>query len=407
MSAMSRAAISPTSVRAINVNTPTTPLHANLWNRDFWFLVTAELLLNMAVYMLVPTMPQWLLHAKHLTAVETGMAMGAFGVGLYVLGLLCSWLVQRYRRNQVCMWAIGLMTLTIAMLWYADTLPAALVGPWAIVGQRLLMGATFGLAQMVLASTLIIDTCESGHRTVANYNASWFARFAMALGPLAGLLASTWHSFHGVLTVAMGCCLTALLLVRLVSFPFRAPDDQVRVASFDRFLLPTGHLLFVNLLLVSTVGGLLLTMPLTTMFYAVMMCGFLLALLAQRFIFREAELKSEVVSGLILLVAALLTLLWHPQSYAAPLLTGTALGIIAARFLLFFVRLSRHCQRGTSQSMYFLGWESGIALGLCMGYTLFYKQPQPLLITALALTTAALLMYHLLTHIWIMQHKNR
>jgi hypothetical protein len=86
---------------------------------------------------------------------------------------------------------------------------------------------------------------------------------------------------------------------------------------------------------------------------------------------------------------------------------GTAVGIVSSRFLLFFVKLSRHCQRGTSQSTYFLGWETGLALGLGFGYGLFYDCRDMLFYTCLTITTVALLMYHFLTHRWFIKHKNR
>ena len=166
-------------------------------------------------------------------------------------------------------------------------------------------------------------------------------------------------------------------------------------------------MLFFNLLLISIVIGLTLSLSLSLAFYALMMFGFLLALLAQRFVFRNAELKSEVITGLILLLAALLVLLVYPASLVSPLLIGTAVGVISSRFLLFFVKLSRHCQRGTSQSTYFLGWETGLALGLGLGYSLFYDARDMLLYTCLAVTVVALLIYHFLTHRWFLKHKNR
>jgi predicted MFS family arabinose efflux permease len=141
-----------------------------------------------------------------------------------------------------------------------------------------------------------------------------------------------------------------------------------------------------------------------------MMGGFLLALLAQRFVFRNAELKSEVVTGLILILFALLMMYTRPLPvvwYMVPVFIGLSVGIIASRFLLFFIKLSRHCQRGTSQSMYFLGWETGIALGVGLGYIFFFNEPQRLLITALVLTVLALAAYHYYTHSWFMKHKNR
>ena len=154
----------------------------------------------------------------------------------------------------------------------------------------------------------------------------------------------------------------------------------------------------------------IMSLGLSDRFYGVIMAGFLLALLAQRFVFRDAELKSEVITGLVLLIAVLIMVFTRPLPivwYIAPLLLGLSIGIICSRFLLFFIKLSRHCQRGTSQSMYFLSWETGIALGIGIGYALFFNDDKGLLITDMVLAVAALLMYNYYTHQWFLKHKNR
>lgn len=370
-------------------------------------MAVSSLMLTMAVYVLIPVMPQWLIETENFSSEEVGWSMGAFVVGLYFFGAPCSWLVQHYRRNVVCMWAMIAMGLSLGALWYINGMRSEFVEFWIIVVQRVALGAFFGLAQMVLSSTLIIDTCESFQRTEANHSASWFARFALSLGPLAGVMVYGWFGFNGVLLGAIGLVAVSLIHVKLVTFPFRTPEEGVHVASLDRFFLPHGFALFLNLLLVGIVVGLLMSMPREPLFYALMMGGFLLALLAQRFVFRDAELKSEVVTGLFLMLAAILILMVYPASRVAPVLIGLSAGIIGSRFLLFFIKLSRHCQRGTSQSTYFLGWETGLGLGVGQGYLFFYKQPQAMLYTCLAFTAVALLMYHLFTHDWFLRNKNR
>jgi hypothetical protein len=260
---------------------------------------------------------------------------------------------------------------------------------------------------MVLSSTLIIDTCESFHRTEANHSAAWFARFALSLAPMAGLMGYAMFGFDKVLWGSIGCAALSVLLIRNVSFPFRAPEEGVHVASLDRFLLPYGTVLFFNLLLVTIVLGLVLSQPLSIEFYALLMGGFLLALLSQRFVFRDAELKSEVVSGLILLTGALLIQMVYPTSPVAPLLIGLSIGLIGARYLLFFIKLSRHCKRGTSHSTFFLSWETGITLGIAAGYALLYGQRELLFGIAIGLTLLSLLIYQFFTHNWFIQHKNR
>ena len=391
------------------MNSQSTPVHIRLWHREFWLMAIANFLLTMSVYMLVPTMPQWLLKVQAFSPVETGIAMAAFGFGLFALGVFVSFLVQHYRRNQVCVAAVIAVSALIGLLYYLDGQQFQFCDLQLVILQRFVLGAVFGLAQMVLTSTLIIDTSESFQRTEANHSAAWFSRFALSIGPMTGLLLERLVTYHVMLLVAMGCAAVVAILILLVHFPFRAPEEDVPTVSLDRFFLPHGFPLFVNLQLIMLAVGILFSVMVSELFFAMMMVGFLGALLAQRFAFTNAEVKSEVVTGLIFMIAALLMLLTRTQQivhFAAPAFIGFGLGLIGSRFLLFFIKLSRHCQRGTSQSTFLLGWESGIAWGLGLGYALFYGQTSRALIVSLVLVVLALIMYNF-THNWFALHKNR
>ena len=390
------------------MNSQNTPVHIRLWHHDFWRMAIANLLLTMAVYILVPTLPQWLLLTQEFTLQETGLAMGVFGVGLFTFGAFVSYLIQRYRRNMVCILAVLAMVALFGVIYYVGIESGLYADLSLMLLQRFALGACFGLAQMVLTSTLIIDTSESYQRTEANHAAAWFGRFALSLGPLAGLLLQRVAGFESVVIAAGGLATAALVLIFLVDFPFRAPLDDTLTVSLDRFFLPHGIPLFLNLQLIMLAVGLLFSLALTEQFYAMMMVGFLLAILAQRFVFRDAEVKSEVVTGLILMGALLMMLTRTQQivGFAAPAFVGFGLGIIGSRFLLFFIKLSRHCKRGTSQSTFMLGWESGIAWGLGLGYALFEGDSTPILLTALGLVLASLLLYNFV-HNWFVSNKNR
>ena len=391
------------------MNSQSTPVHIRLWHKDFWLMAIANFLLAMTVYMLVPTMPRWLMDAQQFSAQDAGIAMAAFGVGLFALGAFISYMVQHYRRNLVCIFAVLVEALLITALYYIDGLHMRVADPMVVFVQRFAQGAVFGLAQMVLTSTLIIDTSESFQRTEANHSAAWFSRFALSMGPMAGLLIGRIAGFHYVLLATMACAMAVVVLVLLVNFPFRAPQDDIPTVSLDRFFLPHGFPLFVNLQLVTLAVGIILSVVLIEQFYSMMMVGFAVAILSQRFVFKNAELKSEVVTGLILMGVALLMMITRHLPivmYAAPLFIGMGVGLIGSRFLLFFIKLSRHCQRGTSQSTFLLGWESGIAWGVGAGVAIFQGNVTAALIAALVLVIAALAMYHF-THNWFTNNKNR
>ena len=393
------------------MNTQNTQIHIKAWQRGFWFLAIANFLVAMSVYVLVPVMPMWLMQDEGFTARDAGLAMGAFGVGMFTLGGFCSYLVQRYRRNMVCMDAILVMVICVSLLggFFDDEL--SFMGKWWIFAQRILFGAVYGLAEMVLASTLVIDKSSSSMRTEANHSTAWFSRFAVALGPMVGLL--VYHitdSFWRVILVSDVCVIISLLLIRAVKFPFRAPDENTHVFSLDRFFLPQGTPLFINIFLIMLPVGMLFSLALPWMFYAMMMAGFALALLAQRFVFQNAELKSEVVTGMILIVAAMQMMHVYDINkviFVAPTMIGLAIGLIGSRFLLFFIKLSRHCQRGTSSSTFLLGWESSIAIGIGLGYMSFSGQADHLLVVAEVISILAAAMYLAFTHRWFLNHKNR
>lgn len=391
------------------MHTQNTVVHIDVWHKDFWLMVMSTFLLSASVYIQIPALSERL-PTVGLSPVETGAALGALGIGMFLFGPLCSFLVQRFRRNMVCVWAIAGMMATELGQMYADRFEGSPEFALLVIALRFVQGACFGLAQMVLCSTLIIDTTESFQRTEANHIASWFARFSLPLGPLAGYYSYELTGFDGSVIASLACAFLAIVFISMVKFPFKAPGEDTRLFRLDRFFLPQGALLFANLAVVTTVAGLLLSMPPQPLFFAMLFAGLCLAVISGRFVFRNAELKSEVITGLIIMAASVLAMLTRTQaivSYMSPLLLGCGIGIIGARFLLFFIKLSRHCQRGTSQSTFILGWESGIAIGLFVGHAAFEGSVHGLLSLALCILAFAFVLYNFITHKWFMANKNR
>ena len=137
--------------------------------------------------------------------------------------------------------------------------------------------------------------------------------------------------------------------------------------------------------------------------------GLALALLAEIFVFVNADLQSEFISGGILITGALLLYIFRSGmpvvEHLAPVLIGIGTGLIGGRMQLFFNKLAHHCQRGTAQSSFFLSWELGIAIGFFLA--LWLVDFHLLDCIGLVLIVFALLLYHFYTHPWYLKHKNR
>ena len=387
------------------MDTQHTAIHIRLWKRPFWLLSIAKFLLCMAVYMLIPILPYWMMSQAQFDGATMSFVFLSYLVGVVLPGPFSSFLVQRFRRNNVALLAILCMIPVFYALFFISQLPL-----WSLYVLACCFGASFGFVQEVLSSTLIVDVCDSSHRTEANYASSWFGRIALAVGPMVGLLLCKHLGIQFVFITLAVDCLLALLLVSMVKFPFKTPEDEIHLVSFDRFFLTDGKWLFLNQLLIMTAVGILLSLSHSVSFYVLMLLGFSFALLSQRFVFANADLKSEIVTGLFALCAAvgiLFTQQGRAMSHLSPTLLGYGIGLIGSRFQMFLLKLSRHCQRGTSQSTYFLGWESGISLGLFLGWYALNRNEFVALSVSLGLLLLALAFYHFFTHHWYVQHKNR
>lgn len=391
------------------MHTQNTPVHVKLWHKEFWLLAIANMLITMSAYSMIPTMPMWLLKDCRFSMETTGLIMGCYGLGLFLLGGFCSYLVQKYRRNKVCILSVmGTIVVYLAFFYINDSRIINNAIVFSVL--RIILGSVYSLAMIVLSSTLIIDTCESFQRTEANFAFSWFSRFALALGPIMGLTAHHYGSHHLVLSCTIIASIIAMILIAMVRFPFRTPEENQRLLSTDRFFLIQGLPLFINLLVIGIITGLVFSLVHNLHFYVMLMLGFLIALVAQKFVFVNADLKSEILTGLLFLGIAFILLLAKEDKVVGSISTsfiGIGISMIASRFLLFFIKLSRHCQRGTSQSTHFLSWELGIAIGITLGYTALSRNIYLIQATCLGLTILAFFIYNFFTHNWYMKHKNR
>lgn len=392
------------------MDTQNTPIHLRLWHRGFWFLTIASMMLSMSATLMLPVLALWMVDSLQLSLSDVSLVMAAYGFGIWILGSMSSYLTQRYRRNHVYLVSVFIVLLVLLGLYLIYRYFPAWIGITLPI-TALCFGAFWGLAQIVLCSTLIIDVCESFQRTEANHATAWFRRFSLSLGPVIGLLLYKYVGITSVVIASAVAAFLAILLVSLVDFPFKAPDDNLRLFSCDRYLLTDGHLMIFMLLIISSVFGMILSVEADIFFFGIMMLGFLLAIIAEKIVFANAELESETITGLISISTALLLMLTRDIAVVhriVPTLIGFGFGIIGSRFMLFFIKMSHHCQRGTSQSTFMLTWTSGIALGLAVGYLILENtDSDTLLIVSLSFIIVSLLFYHFIAHPWYMKHKNR
>ena len=278
-------------------------------------------------------------------------------------------------------------------------------------------GLAFGIGTTA-GITLAIDITNSTLRSAGNVSFSWTARLGMLLGIILGVWLYQSHSFQNLLTVSVITGAVGILMLSGVYVPFRA-RIVTKLYSFDRFLLLRGWVPAINLILITFVPGLLIPMVhpflndfvlgnvgIPVPFFVGTTLGYIISLfIARLFFFKEKTLRLVII-GIGLEMVAMSLLNTDLSIGISSVLLGLGLGLTMPEFLMIFVKLSHHCQRGTANTTHLLASEVGISLGIA---TACYMEldTDKMLHTGQMVASIALLFFVLVTYPYYIKKKVR
>ena len=372
----------------------------HLWTIHFMRICIANLLLFISLYMLFPVVPVEMADHLGVPVSQTGAMFLLLTLGMFAIGPFHAYLVDAYKRKYVCAFSFA-------------TMVAATVGYGFVndITQLLLLcfvqGIAFGMATTA-GITLAIDITNTNLRSSGNIAFSWAARLGMLIGIALGVGLYQWYDFKTLLYVSVIAGLAGIFFVSRVYVPFRAPIVP-NLCSSDRFLLLRGWLPAFNLMLIAFIPGLLLPVFHNSLsdvfignieipFFAIVGVGFLFSVLLARFVYREEKTLRVITLGISLMMVSFILLKELPAIVTAILL-GVGLGLVTPEFLLMFVKLSQHCQRGTANTTHLLAWETGMSLGVAAAcYLSTESSVDAVYHLGRILTPIALLFFILLTY---------
>lgn len=380
----------------------------NLWTKHFMRISVANLLLFISLYMLLPVLPMELAEQIGLKSEQTGLMFLFFTLGMLFVGPFHAYLIDVYKRKYICLFSTLLVTGATAGYLYVGALRELFL-------LAAFQGAMFGLATTA-GITLAIDITHSGSRSIGNLSFAWMARLGMVIGIALGIWLYQMASFTYLIAISVGAGLLSVLLTSMVYVPFRAPIVTC-LCSCDRFLLLRGWVPALNLVMISFVLGLLTAIPhlftsftlnestFALPFFAVTVVGFIVSFCCSRIRLVQDKLFHTVVLGLFLFVSALFMISYGTFTVVAFLVLGIGLGLVTPEFLTMFVKLSKHCQRGTANTTHLLCCEIGIALGVALAYV--YDDMGQILFFARISALVALVFFAVFTYPYYIKKKVR
>ena len=199
-----------------------------LWTVHFMRICVANLLLFISLYVLFPVLSVEMADRLGVPAAQTGVIFLFFTLGMFLIGPFHAYLVDAYKRKNVCLFSFALMV--AATVGYAFVTNIT-----ELILLSTMQGLAFGIATTA-GITLAIDITNSTLRSAGNVSFSWIARLGMILGIILGVWFDQHYAFKTLLTVSVTTGALGILTVAGVYVPFRAPF-VTKLYSFDRFLL--------------------------------------------------------------------------------------------------------------------------------------------------------------------------
>jgi len=380
--------------------------HKRLWNKDFIKLCMANFFLAMSVYMLLPVLPMWMAVPLSGNNELIAPVIGVFGIGIFLLGGFSSFLIQKYRRNKVCILSTLVLAGIVLGMTYVERELATMLDVSQLLAlfivARLLSGAFYGLAYIVINSTLFVDCCESAQRTSANMLSGWFHRFAIVAGPLCGAFVDEELGTVDTMYISAIACVIAAGLIGSVVFPFKAPEETIKVFCFDRFLTLHSGSIAVPVMLLAAGFGFLLSPFRSFIACEAMAFGVVAAFVLYKLLSGANLTKLVIPFGYVLVGLSSVIFVGGFGISLAVSAFMNALGaaMLLARYDLLFINSSDHCQRGTSQSTFILSVELGIAFGAAV--SVFRYGNNVYVPAALFLLSASV--YFVFTRKWLKLH---
>ena len=166
-----------------------------LWNRNFVQCCISYFLMNFAFYMLMPTMPVYLVEELGISTSEVVMVLSSYTIGLLCVRPFSGYLVDCFSRKPLYVFAFTIFACLFAGYWFAMTV-------YTIMAVRFIQGGFMGLTS-VSGNTITIDVIPSKRRGEGMGFYGLTINLAMSLAPLVAVGLYDRHGFFWIIGVAL------------------------------------------------------------------------------------------------------------------------------------------------------------------------------------------------------------
>ncbi|MGO4886942.1 MFS transporter [Anaerobacillus sp. MEB173] len=185
-----------------------------LWTKRFILLCVINFLFFMSFFMLLPTLPVYLVEFLHAKESQVGLIIGIFTIAAVISRPYTGYLMDQ--SSQIKIFLIGIIILLIATSGYLFVNTVLL-----LLLLRFVHGFGFGMATTA-AGTMAAEWIPKNRRGEGIGYFGTFGMIAMCIGPIVGMFLAEQISYSFMFII----CISAALIGFLLSLLLRSPNQQ-------------------------------------------------------------------------------------------------------------------------------------------------------------------------------------
>ena len=355
-----------------------------LFTRSYIYMCLANFLTSFSFFLLVPTLPFYLVDNFGLEPDIVGLVLSCYVVAVLCIRPFSGFVADVFPRKKVYLLAYLMFALSFVgyLFVYTEILFFILL--------RVVHGFAFG-ALNTTGNTLVIDIMPSSRRGEGLGYFGVTNNLAMAFGPMTGLFLIESGDYGRLFFAALIVACVGLLFASLVKVKWRQPIERVgKIFSIDRFILLDGIPASVAFFMLAVPYGMTSSyiaiyaaevgiVEGVGLFFTVQGAGLIVSRLISGKRVDKGYITQTISRGIVIALIgvvgeALLFVVSSANLYAgyvlyflSAFLIGYGFGTIFPAFNTLFINMAPHSHRATANATYLTGWDVGIGAGMLLG----------------------------------------
>ena len=359
----------------------TTKHKDKLWTRNFISMCAANFLMSFAFYILIPTLPFYLIDTFKAGQSIVGVILSIYTISVLVVRPFSGFLADTFQRKPLYMFAYFIFTIFFLGFPLASSLLV-----FTII--RVIHGLAFGMLSTT-GNTLVIDVMPSSRRGEGLGYFGVTGNIAMAVGPMTGLILKDLVPFDYIFILSAISGAIGICVICLIKTPRRQLQKSQPI-SLDRFFLVKGIPASISFLFLaipyamtsSYIALYVAPLGLTSgsgFFFSVMAIGMILSRITSGKLVDQGFITQNIRKGIIIATIAMIGEIMLEMVltknytmgctlyYIVAFMLGYGYGTLFPAMNTLFINLAPHNRRATANSMYLTGWDVGIGIGAFLG----------------------------------------